>query len=107
MDNLGIEFRGGKFFANGRLSDGKILPLKAADVCRYAAMELLLLNGVPGNAATHEGVTALHFLSAWDMDKARDIGHKLIQVGGREHQYSRSKGSFSRGYSPHVVRSRR
>ena len=96
VDNLGIEFRGGSFFANGRLSDGKILLLKAAEACQYAAMELLLLNGVPGNAATHEGVTALHFLSAWDMDKARDIGHKPIQVGGNINTVAR-KGASAGG----------
>ena len=82
IGNLEIEIRGGKFFANGRLSDGKTLLLNAAEACQYTAMEFLLLNGAPGNAATNEGVTALHFIFAWDVDKARSIGHKLIQVGG-------------------------
>ena len=96
VDNLEIEFRGGKFFAKGRLSDGKTLLIKAAEACQYAAMELLLLNGVPGNAATHEGVTALHFLFARNMDKAGDIGHKLIQVGGNINTVAR-KGASAGG----------
>ena len=96
VDVLKIEFRDGKFFTNGRLSDGKLLLLKAAEACQYTAIELLLSNGVSGNAATHEGVTALHFLSAWDMDKAPDIGHKLIQAGGNINTVAR-KGASAGG----------
>ena len=96
VDVLKIEFRDGKSFTNGRLSDGKLLLLKAAEACQHTAIELLLLNGVSGNSATHEGVTALHFLSAWDMDKALDIGHKLKQAGGNINTVAR-KGASAGG----------
>ena len=96
VDVLNIESRDGKFFTNGRSSDRKLLLLKAAEACQYTAMELLLLNGVSGNAATHEGVTALHFFSAWDMDKAPDIGYKLIQAGGDINTVAR-KGTSAGG----------
>lgn len=44
-------------------------------------MELLLSNSIPGNAATAEGVTTLHFLSAWDKDIATELGRKLVKAG--------------------------
>ena len=96
VDALEIEFRDGKFFTNGRFSDGKLLLLKAAEACQYTAMELLLSNGVSGNAATHEGVTALHFISVWDIDKAPNIIHKLIQAGGNINTVAR-KGASAGG----------
>ena len=98
VDILEVEYRAGKFYANGKVCDGKTLLLKAAEACHYMALELLLSNGVRGNAATAEGVTALHFLSAWNVDKAFGLGQKLIQVGGDVNAVAR-KG-FSAGGTP-------
>lgn len=81
-DNFDITHLNGIFYVNGRVSDGKILLLRSAEECRYEWILFLLSKGVAGNASTDEGVTPLHFISAWEIAKAREIGRKLIQYGG-------------------------
>lgn len=81
-ERFDIKYLNGKFYSNGNVSDGKTLLLKAAEHCRHEWILFLLSNGVAGNASTDEGVTPLHFLSAWDIREAEAVGRKLIQAGG-------------------------
>lgn len=81
-EGLDLDFRDGKIYIDGKLEDGTTLLLEAAELCYYRRVESLLSNGVPGNASTAEGVTPLHFLSSWDLDKAESLGRKLIRSGG-------------------------
>lgn len=63
IDKAPVECRGGKFYVNGKVSDGASLLLRAAENAHYENIKTLLSNGVSGAAATDEGVTPLHFLS--------------------------------------------
>lgn len=81
-DNFDIKYLDGKFYFNGKVSDGKSLLLRAAENCQYEWILFLLSTGVGGNASTDEGVTPLHFISAWEIAKAEEVGRKLIQCGG-------------------------
>lgn len=81
-DDFDIKYLNGKFYFNGKVSDGKNLLLKAAENCQYQWILFLLSKGVAGNASTDEGVTPLHFISAWEITKAEEVGRKLIQCGG-------------------------
>lgn len=76
-----LVYRDGKFYLNHKIVDGKDTLLKAAENCRYDSIELLLANGVSGSASTNEGVTALHFLSSWDISKGKELGRLLVQAG--------------------------
>ena len=76
------EKRGGKFYLNGRVIDGTALLLKAAESSHYEIMDMTLSNGISGAASTEEGVTPLHFLSFWDVEKAKSWGQKLVAAGG-------------------------
>lgn len=58
----------------------KISLLNAAETGNYRAMELLLQNGTKPSTS-EDGVSPLHFLSSWRVDKAEDLGRKLIQAG--------------------------
>lgn len=77
-----VENRGGKFYLNGKVIDGTALLLKAAERSQYEIMDMTLSNGVTGAAGTEEGVTPLHFLSFWDVEKAKSWGQKLVAAGG-------------------------
>ncbi|KAG7006613.1 hypothetical protein G7Y79_00013g033850 [Physcia stellaris] len=77
-----VEYRGGKFHHNGKVIEGTALLLKAAERGQYEIMEMTLSNGISGASGTEEGVTALHFLSFWDVEKAKYWGQKLIAAGG-------------------------
>ena len=97
-DKFDIQYLNGKFYFNGKVSDGKNLLLKAAENCHYEWISFLLSQGVAGNTSTEEGVTPLHFLSAWDIEKAGAIGRKLIQSGGDIN--ATAKRGFSMGGTP-------
>lgn len=58
----------------------KISFLNAAETCNYHAIELLLQSGTKPSTS-EDGVSPLHFLSSWKLDKAEDLGRKLIQAG--------------------------
>lgn len=83
LDSMGdVEILDGKFYIDGKVTDGKAWLLEAVRSHKYGIAETLLTNGVPGNASTDEGVTAFHYLTTWDAAKAKDMGHKLIKAGG-------------------------
>ena len=52
----------------------------AAESCNYEALEHLLSSNVKP-AASVDGVSPLHFLSSWNVDKAEDLGRRLIAAG--------------------------
>ncbi|KAI9768500.1 MAG: hypothetical protein M1840_004910 [Geoglossum simile] len=54
--------------------------LSAAEACRYDILEHLLSTGAEPNVS-EDRVTALHYLSSWDVDRAEELGRKLIQAG--------------------------
>ena len=54
--------------------------LLAAETCNYDALEALLLSGTKPNSSP-DGVSPLHFLSAWSIGRAEDIGRRLIAAG--------------------------
>ena len=58
----------------------KISLLNAAETGNYRAMELLLQSGTKPSTS-EDGVSPLHFLSSWKVDKAEDVGRKLIEAG--------------------------
>ena len=77
-----VEVRGDKFYVNSKIIDGTALLLEAAEHSQYDMMDMILSSGISGASSTEEGVTPLHFLSFWDLDKAKSFGRKLIAVGG-------------------------
>ena len=77
-----VSFRDSKFYHDGKVSDGRLLLLHAAEMCRYDALETLLANGASGAYATQDGVTALHFVSIWEISKVKSLATKVIQAGG-------------------------
>lgn len=80
--SFNVTFRGGKFYLNGKTFDGNELLLQAAETCQYDALELLISNGISGSHVSKEGITALHFISSWDISKAKLLAIKIIQAGG-------------------------
>ena len=54
--------------------------LSAAESCRYDILNRLLSSSAHPDVS-HDGVSALHFLSSWDLGQAESIGHKLILAG--------------------------
>ncbi|KAL8703472.1 MAG: hypothetical protein Q9201_003346 [Fulgogasparrea decipioides] len=54
--------------------------LKAAESCEYAVLDSLLSSGAKPNMS-QDGVSPLHFLSSWRLDKAEMLGLRLIAAG--------------------------
>ncbi|KAL8854920.1 MAG: hypothetical protein Q9221_000427 [Calogaya cf. arnoldii] len=54
--------------------------LKAAESCEYAVLDSLLTNGAK-SSVSKDGVSPLHFLSSWTMDKAEPLGRRLLESG--------------------------
>ncbi|KAI4105445.1 MAG: hypothetical protein L6R37_002708 [Teloschistes peruensis] len=54
--------------------------LKAAESCEYAILDSLLSGGAKPNIS-QDGVSPLHFLSSWKIDKAEKLGRRLIEAG--------------------------
>ncbi|KAI4259535.1 MAG: hypothetical protein LQ352_000722 [Teloschistes flavicans] len=54
--------------------------LKAAESCEYAVLDSLLSGGVKPYVS-QDGVSPLHFLSSWKVDKAEKLGRRLIEAG--------------------------
>ncbi|KAI4257184.1 MAG: hypothetical protein L6R42_005819 [Xanthoria sp. 1 TBL-2021] len=54
--------------------------LKAAESCEYAVLESLLTNGAKPSVSK-DGVSPLHFLSSWKVDKAELLGRRLLESG--------------------------
>ncbi|KAL8727441.1 MAG: hypothetical protein Q9166_006029 [cf. Caloplaca sp. 2 TL-2023] len=54
--------------------------LKAAESCEYGALDSLLLNGAKPSVSK-DGVSPLHFLSSWKLDRAELLGRRLLEAG--------------------------
>ncbi|KAL8691931.1 MAG: hypothetical protein Q9218_002939 [Villophora microphyllina] len=54
--------------------------LKAAESCEYAILDSLLTGGAKPNVS-QDGVSPLHFLSSWKVEKAERLGRRLIEAG--------------------------
>ncbi|KAL8783985.1 MAG: hypothetical protein Q9213_004236 [Squamulea squamosa] len=54
--------------------------LKAAESCEYAVLDSLLANGAKPNVSK-DGVSPLHFLSSWKVDRAELLGQRLLDSG--------------------------
>ncbi|KAH0552823.1 hypothetical protein GP486_006974, partial [Trichoglossum hirsutum] len=64
----------------GKDTDNNSSYLMAAESCRYDILESLLSKDVKPRTS-EDGVTALHFLSSWDVNKAEELGRSLIRAG--------------------------
>ena len=93
-----VDFQDGEVMEHGKVTDGETLLLKAAEHCQYDVMTMLLSNGILGSASSVEGVTALHFFSAWDIERAKVMAQKITRAGGDINAKAR-KGT-SRGGTP-------
>ena len=87
-----IEFRTGAYYVDGNIADAGALLLEAARTCEYDKMVMLLSNGARANVCTDEGVTALHFISSWDLANAMELGRRLV-LAGSDINASARKGS--------------
>lgn len=54
--------------------------LRAAECCEYGIMESLLAGGAKPNVSK-DGVSPLHFLSSWKVNKAEKLGRRLVEAG--------------------------
>lgn len=54
--------------------------LKAAESCEYGILESLLADGAKPSISK-DGVSPLHFLSSWKVNKAARLGRQLIEAG--------------------------
>ncbi|KAH0563161.1 hypothetical protein GP486_002269 [Trichoglossum hirsutum] len=70
----------GRISIGGKGADDNWSVLHAAETCSYNIMELLLSDGIKPDMS-EEGVTALHFLFSWDVDRAEKLGRDLIRAG--------------------------
>ena len=69
-----------------RLTGGTAVPgatwtlLNAAERCKYDVLESLLMNSAK-SSTSEDGVSPIHFLSSWDINKAEGLGRRLIMAG--------------------------
>jgi hypothetical protein len=68
------------FSFGGKDTDTNWSLLRAAEACKYDILESLLSKGVKPKTS-EDGVTALHFLSSWDVSRAEELGRGLIRAG--------------------------
>lgn len=81
-NSFNITSKEGRFYLNGKTVDGNELLIQAAETCQYDALELLVSNGISGSHVSKEGITALHFISSWDLSRAKLLAKKIIKAGG-------------------------
>ena len=56
--------------------------LSAAEKCRYDVLDILLSSPATAKPAlSADGVTPLHFLSSWQLEKCEQIGGRLASIG--------------------------
>ncbi|KAI9796491.1 MAG: hypothetical protein M1833_006159 [Piccolia ochrophora] len=81
---------------DGDITSGWTL-LRAAEACRYDVLDALLSKSAkPG--ASEDGVSPIHFLSSWDVNRAEQLGQSLVRAGADVN--ARAKWGGSVGGTP-------
>lgn len=75
--------------------------LKAAESCEYAVLESLLTNGAKPSVSK-DGVSPLHFLSSWKVDKAELLGRRLLESGANIDAGAQRGATIGEWTNPHL-----